>query len=333
MTSSSVTPLKLVIDCDPGIDDCHALMMALSYPNVQILGISIVAGNTSLVNGIHNVHYVLHLFNRKDIPVFRGADRALDGSQKYAPHIHGEDGFGNIIQDQNIEIDLLSNEPSAVALVRLARENRGEIVIAAIGPLTNIYLAHRLDPEFNRNIKSIYMMGGNCTIPRFNTLSIGIEFNFAVDPLAAARVLEEFQTIKRIITFELTCMATISFEKLDKEYFPLKQNPNNYKARLFADVSQFLIDFIKVSVDKYELFTGLNSCDAVCMACILDESVIQETKRVYACVEPFGSIASGHMISDWYEHFKREPNVEIISNIDMEKFEKLFRLCVEDFSI
>jgi inosine-uridine nucleoside N-ribohydrolase len=165
------SPLKLVIDTDPGIDDCHAIMMALSYPNVNILGISIVTGNTSLDNGIRNIHYLLHTFDRKDIPVFRGADRAIGGLQKYAPHVHGADGFGNATEGKQIELDLLSNESAAVALVRLARENRGELVIAAIGPLTNVFLAQRLDPEFSRNLKYLYIMGGNCTVPRFNTLS------------------------------------------------------------------------------------------------------------------------------------------------------------------
>lgn len=171
MTASSATPLKLVIDSDPGVDDGHAILMALSCPNVQVLGISIVTGNTSLENGLRNIHYLLHTINRKDIPVFRGADRGLDGRQKYAPHIHGEDGFGNAMKDKEIELDLLSDEPAAVALVRLAREHRGELVIAAIGPLTNIFLAHRLDPEFSRNLKCLYIMGGNCTVPQFNTLS------------------------------------------------------------------------------------------------------------------------------------------------------------------
>jgi purine nucleosidase len=171
MALSSITPLKLVIDSDPGIDDCHAITMALSYPNVQVLGITCVTGNTSLVNGVRNIHYLLHALNRKDVPVFRGAERALDGGQKYAPHVHGEDGFGNATGGKQIDLDLLSNEPAAAALVRLARENRGELVIAAIGPLTNLFLAHRLDPEFSRNLKSVYIMGGNCTVPRFNTLS------------------------------------------------------------------------------------------------------------------------------------------------------------------
>jgi len=325
-TSESQSKIKLIIDTDPGVDDCHAILMALSSPHVQLLGLSCVTGNTSLVNGLRNAHHLLHVLKRRDVPIFRGAERALDGRQKYAPIIHGDDGFGNITKNLEIDLDLLSDEPSAVALVRLAREHRGELVVAAIGPLTNLFLAHRLDPEFSHNLKQVYIMGGNCTVPRFDTLSIGIEFNFACDPLAASIVLEEFQTKLRIVTFEMTCMSTIPYDWLHKEMFSKKET--NDQARLFYDVTQFLYEFTMENENNPELYTGLNSCDAVCMACVLDESIVKQTKSIYACVEPFGKLAAGHMISDWYGHFKRQANVEIITDIDREKFLQLYRLCV-----
>jgi inosine-uridine nucleoside N-ribohydrolase len=125
-------------------------------------------------------------------------------------------------------------------------------------------------------------------------------------------------------------MSTISFEMLESEMLPLKENPTNRKARLFAEVSPVLIDFTTKAENNPELYEGVNSCDAVCMACVLDESIIKEKKSVYACVEPFGKLSSGHMISDWYGHFKREANVEIITNIDKEKFLEYFRLCVKE---
>ena len=110
--------------------------------------------------------------------------------------------------------------------------------------------------------------------------------------------------------------------------FALKDD--NRIARLFYDVTQFLFEFCKAEENNPELYTGMNSCDAVCLACILDESIIKATKRVYACVEPFGKLATGHMISDWYGHFKRQANVEIITDVDREKFLELFRLCVKE---
>ena len=159
---------------------------------------------------------------------------------------------------------------------------------------------------------------------------VGIEFNFAVDALAASRVLEEFETTIRIVTFELTCMSTMTFEMIESEMLSLKSNPKNFKARLFAEVTQYLVDFCKTMENNPELYTGLLSCDSVCLACVVDETIIKEKKSVYACVEPFGKYASGHMISDWYGHFKRQPNVEIITNINHERFLELFKTCVQE---
>lgn len=124
-------------------------------------------------------------------------------------------------------------------------------------------------------------------------------------------------------------MATIPWNIIDDEMLPLAKETNNEKARLFANVTKFLIDFTKIDENNPELYVGLNSCDSVCMFCVLDESNIEETKQVYACVEPFGQLASGHMISDWYGHFKRQPNVEIITNINKQKFIECFRRIIQ----
>jgi inosine-uridine nucleoside N-ribohydrolase len=157
---------------------------------------------------------------------------------------------------------------------------------------------------------------------------VGIEFNFACDPLAASIVLEEFKTTIRIVTFELTLMVAIPFEWLESSMFAMKDQ--NRKARLFYDVTQFLSEYCKNEENNPDLYTGMTACDAVCLACVLDESVIKQKKSVYACVEPFGKVASGHMISDWYGHFKRAANVEIITDIDREKFFELYQLCVKE---
>ncbi|CAF5120008.1 unnamed protein product, partial [Rotaria sp. Silwood1] len=147
-----------------------------------------------------------------------------------------------------IQLNLLQEEPAAVALCRLAKENEGELVIATIGPLTNLFLAHRLDPEFSKRLKELYIMGGNGTLPNNSTLSIGFEFNFRCDPLAAAIVLEEFKIMPLIITYELTWIK---------------------KAELFYLITKFLYDFYKANPQR----KGLKSSDSVAMACAIDKSV------------------------------------------------------------
>ena len=146
--------------------------------------------------------------------------------------------------------------------------------------------------------------------------------------MAAAVVLKEFRTNLRLITFEATCMATIPMDFLENKMFSEKHRSS--KAQLFHDVTQFLYEFTKHEESNPELYTGLNSCDSVCMACLIDPSMIKETKSIYAVVEPYGNLHGGHMVSDWYNHFKRQANVEIISDIDRDKFLEIFRLCVKE---
>ncbi|CAF1490781.1 unnamed protein product [Didymodactylos carnosus] len=311
--------IKLVIDTDPGIDDFHAITMALSSPNIDVLALTCVTGNTSLSNGVRNVHYLLQTLNRTDVPVYKGAECSVTGKYKYASHVHGDDGCGNATIGLNIELNLLQDEPAAMALCRLAKQYHGELVVAAIGPLTNLFLAHRLDPEFSKHLKELYIMGGNSVLPNYQTLSIGIEFNFRCDPLAASIV----HIMPLIISYELTCICSLSYDYIDSLF--ARKNESK-KAKLFHSVSEFLYDFSKTD----EQGSGFNSCDSVAMACVLDKSMILETRKVYAVVEQFGSCAAGHMISDWHNHFKRQPNVEIVENIDFEKFKKLFLLCVDD---
>jgi inosine-uridine nucleoside N-ribohydrolase len=123
-------------------------------------------------------------------------------------------------------------------------------------------------------------------------------------------------------------MSTIPLAWLQAEMLALKDT--HWKARLFHDVTQFLVKFTENEGENPELYTGMNSCDAVCMACVLDPSFVQETKSVYACVEPFGKLAGGHMIADWHGNFKRTANVEIVTRVDRDKFLDVFQLCVKE---
>lgn len=205
--SANSSKLKLIIDTDPGVDDCHAIMMALSSKNIELIGLSCVSGNTSLENGLKNLHFLLQTFERREIPIFRGAERALDGRQKYAPHIHGENGFGGAMSTKQMQLDLIQEEPASVALVRLAKEYRGELIIAAIGPLTNLAIAQRLDPNFSRNLKQLHIMGGNCTIPRFQTLSSKFsrsffDFKFLLNLVQLFFILSKTQLISANRTFD-----------------------------------------------------------------------------------------------------------------------------------
>lgn len=150
--------MKLIIDTDPGVDDALAIALAVALPQVDLIGLTTVFGNTFTHQSSRNARYLLDLYGHA-CPVAVGA--ALPhGADSYDPsaNVHGPEGLGALPTVPQIGAD--HHESAAAFLVRMAREAPGEVVICAIGPLTNIADALALDPGFARNVKNLVIMGG-----------------------------------------------------------------------------------------------------------------------------------------------------------------------------
>lgn len=150
--------MKLIIDTDPGVDDALAIALATALPEVNLLGLTTIFGNTYVDQSSRNARYLLD-FLGYDCPVAQGAALPY-GADTYesCPDVHGPEGFGAIAEVPDIGKN--ADESAAAFLVRMARENVGELVVCAIGPLTNIADALKLDPAFAGNVKSLVIMGG-----------------------------------------------------------------------------------------------------------------------------------------------------------------------------
>jgi purine nucleosidase len=193
----SAETMKLVIDTDAGIDDAWAILMALAYceatPGVQIIAMTTVHGNVSEAQVASNVCQILSQNFATDtgnyIPIYRGADRPLMGiSTPSSASIMGEDGLGGYTQQLSAIFGCkLTRKPeaeiAAVALARLARQYPGELTILAIGPLTNLALAVRIDESFASNVARLVVMGG--AVEGRGNASFSAEFNIFADPEAA----------------------------------------------------------------------------------------------------------------------------------------------------
>lgn len=155
----------LFLDTDAGIDDAHALMVALSHENCrEIVGISCAYGNCLVDQVVKNVSYILQQCNRK-IPIYRGAQASLLRTHEDLLY-HGQDGLGDIEgrQDNKEWIDsLLQPEHAVLAMIELTKKYNKEITLVTIGPLTNIALACRIDENFPSRVKELIVMGGNHT--------------------------------------------------------------------------------------------------------------------------------------------------------------------------
>lgn len=171
---------KLWIDTDTASDDAVALMIAMSLVPEKIAGISTVAGNVPVHLSSRNASYTARLCEFETV-IHEGAASPLLRPLKTAQYIHGEDGMGDIGLD--LGTPNLSGVPAAVALVEAARMDKGELEVVTLGPLTNVALALKLDPDFAGNIAKLTIMGG--TGDCYGNVTPVSEYNIWADPEAA----------------------------------------------------------------------------------------------------------------------------------------------------
>jgi inosine-uridine nucleoside N-ribohydrolase len=172
--------LPLIIDGDPGLDDALAIGIAVSRPEIELLAVTTVGGNTDVNNCTQNALRLLHAFGRDDVPVAQGAASPLHGSPVRAATVHGVTGIGNT---QLPPATASARPEGAVELIaHVLQEHAGPVTIAAIGPLTNIALLLQRDPKLATKIAHIAVMGG--AIGEGN-ITASAEFNIYSDPEAA----------------------------------------------------------------------------------------------------------------------------------------------------
>jgi inosine-uridine nucleoside N-ribohydrolase len=186
--------VHLLIDTDPGMgtlnsdpEDSFAVALAANSPEVELVGLTVVQGNVPLRHGYANARHVLKLLGRDDVTIAAGADQPIMGRayrREAWRWLAEKDGWSRLIP----VIDAPYPGVSAVEAIRLAAESYDDLVIAAIGPLTNIALAIRIYPHIVQRIRRLVVMGGTFEGP--GNITPGAEFNFFMDPEAARIVLD-----------------------------------------------------------------------------------------------------------------------------------------------
>jgi purine nucleosidase len=307
---------RIVIDCDPGIDDAQAIMMAYQYPGVKIEAITTVAGNVGVEHTSENALKILDALEADPIPVFAGAQTALVERGNRAAHVHGEDGLGDagIPETQRH----LEAEHAALALIRLGKENPGELELIAIGPLTNLALALRLDPDLPSRYKRLVVMGG-AYLAQGNTPNFPVEFNFYADPDAAAVVFDNWPMVT-LVTWEATLAHGIDLAQYDE-----LMRFENGRSRFLKKITRKLEIFMK------EVFRRDLSylADALAMAVLLEEGIVLEAEKKYVQIERSGVLTRGMTVVDWSDHSKKPPNALIITKVDHDRFVALLRAAFE----
>lgn len=209
---------KIVLDCDPGVDDAFAIQFLLnSSSHIDLVAILTSTGNCKAEQGARNACRLLHVNKRRDVPVFIGQPgpimKPLTETRKEYFHLmkrrlssfafHGRDGFGDR-PDMSPTLDetdfapLQSDITAALKLVQLANEHRNELDVIAIGPLTNLAAAVKLDPGLPGKLRSLVIMGGNMN--GIGNMHVVGEFNFYADPEGAKIVLDEYTPLVSFVS-------------------------------------------------------------------------------------------------------------------------------------
>ena len=306
--------MRIVIDTDAGVDDAQAIMMALTYPGVSVEAITTLTGNVHVDWVVKNIFTILDIM-RAEVPVYRGADQPLlPGRWQPETNIHGEDGLGNYQNRPAIDHHQPRNAPAAVALVRLANELPGELTLVALGPLTNVALACKLDPTFPQKIKQFVFMGGTISAIG-NTRNLSAEFNIYCDPEAALIALDAFpQSV--MVSWETTLKHTFSWE----EYDSLTTTPTA-AGRFFRDTTLAGTSFLR----EMHADLGCLLPDPLAMAVALQPDLILNREPRYVSVELDGSLTRGQTVVDHLGLSGRVPNVDIITGIDVAGVYRLYR--------
>src|SRR5688500_7048782 len=180
------SPIPLVIDTDPGIDDALAILLALASPEVDLRLVTTVHGNVELAQTTENALRVLHLAGRSDVPVAAGAAASLVHPQpERAGHVHGAAGLGGVALASSPAA--ADPRPAVVALAELLMTSPEPVTVAAVGPLTNVALLLRVFPEAAARIGRLVVMGGSAA--RGGNVTAAAEFNVWADAEAAPAVL------------------------------------------------------------------------------------------------------------------------------------------------
>lgn len=306
---------RVIIDCDPGIDDSLALMYALSSPELDVVGITVVCGNVPTDLGVENARKVCRLMGRKDIPVYAGAEAPLKRSLVTAQDTHGMDGLGEtdialVSEDEWPHDHLDSRHPEAVSFIIKALSETPLSVIA-IGPLTNIAMALEYKPEAFEHLERFVSMGGN--FKSFGNCSPVAEFNYWVDPEAARYVYEHLNHWIEMVGLDVTRQIVLT-----PNMIRLLEGLDDPKADFIVKITRFYVDFHK----KQEGIDGCVINDPLAVGYFLDEDLCSGL-NAYTTVETEG-LSVGQSIVDEKGFWRKEANSHVLTRVDSQRFMRQF---------
>lgn len=298
---------KIILDCDPGHDDMLAIILALSSKELEVLGITTVAGNQTGEKTYTNALRVLNLIGRTDVKVSRGFDKPIIRELVTAPQIHGVSGLdgANLPEPKGNETHIHAVD----FIIETIMSSTEKVYLVPTGPLTNIAVALIKEPRIRERIEKIVLMGGAFHDSNFTP---GAEFNIYVDPEAAKLVFESGVPIV-MVGLDVTNRALLTFEDID------------YIESLGGKVSKViapLLRFFGKANNEFFGFDGAPIHDALAVSYLILPDILT-LKHLHVDIETKGEFTSGQTVVDYYNVTKKEPNAYVALDLDLPKFKKL----------
>ncbi|MEG1311804.1 MAG: nucleoside hydrolase [Romboutsia sp.] len=300
---------KVIIDCDPGIDDSLAILLAINSPELEVLGITICSGNVPARLGAKNALKTLQICSSLHIPVYVGEEYPLKRELVTAQDTHGEDGVGeNFYEDVN-GVKIL--EGGVDFIINTLKENK-DVSIIALGPLTNIAKALMKDEEaFKNNLDEFISMGGAFRI--HGNCSPVAEFNYWVDPHSADYIYKNLSKKIHMVGLDVTRKIVLTpniiefINRLDKNM-----------AKYITEITRFYIDFHW----EQEGIIGCVINDPLAVAYFIDRSICRGFDSYVEVVED--GVAMGQSIVDSFDFYKNKYNSHILTEVDEKRFMNMF---------
>ena len=298
---------KVIIDCDPGIDDSLAILLALNSDELEVLGLTITSGNVPARMGAKNALKTLQIANRLDIPVYVGEEFPLQRKLITAQDTHGEDGIGENFYD-DVKGDILEGGVDFIIDTLKREEN---VSIIALGPLTNIAKALMKDKDGFDNLDEFVSMGGAFRI--HGNCSPVAEFNYWVDPHAADYTYKHLPKKIHMVGLDVTRKIVLTpniiefINRLEKE-----------KSKFITEITRFYIDFHW----QQEGIIGCVINDPLAVAYFIDRNLCKGFDSYVEVVH--NGVAIGQSIVDSFNFYKKEPNAHVLTETDEKAFMKMF---------
>jgi purine nucleosidase len=304
---------RMILDVDTGIDDAMAILYALKRPGIKLEALTTTFGNTDIETATANTLRILELAGRDDIPVARGPGRPLlKPFGKGADHVHGANALGGVElpEPRGRAVD----EHASDLIIRMAKDNPGEITLCPVGPVTNVAIALAKAPEIAGLLRKIVVMGSTIFHPGIQGIASPMaDANFWNDPEAAAIVLRSGAAITLVgMDVTMKVLLTAAMREAISNSGPV--------GATMMRIAQFYVDAYA------RMYPGIDGCglhDPLAVA-IAEDPSLATTERMCVDIELSGALTRGQTVADRRRTAAGRENAAVCVDVDVEGFSRRF---------